>query len=195
MIVPSQDPNLLPPGPDPYAGPEPEPLGSYKHDGSRLHQAMAVEELVRANAESNDTMVRLVKSVRDETKARDRKVEALDKSVRQQRVLMYIGVFCVFILLTIAIVNAVNISSQRATSRQVQSTNELLLDCLNRQGQCGRWNAEQQALLLDEVKRYELTGFYCIRNNPADKDPNGKSFLACVNRLYPGGPQLKGAGE
>lgn len=173
---------------DPVAA---QPYGSYEHDGSRLHQAMAVEELVRANADSNETMIKLVKSVREETRARDRKVEALDKQVRQGRFLVILSIVCVLFLLLIAIINATNIAKQRETSRQVQATNSLLLDCLNRQGECGRWNAEQQALLLDEVKRYELTGFYCIRNNPQVKDPNGEAFLKCVNRLYPGGPQLQ----
>lgn len=156
-----------------------------------LRNALAIEELVRANADSNQTMLALVKGLREETKARDRKVEALDESVRQQKKLMVVAVIAVVILLMIAGVNAYNIAGQRATSHQVRDTNALLLDCLNREGRCGQFNAQQQALLLDEVKKYELTGFYCIRTNPADRDPAGEAFLKCMNRLYPGGPQLE----
>jgi hypothetical protein len=161
------------------------------HDGSHLHQALAIEELVRANANSNDTMIRLVQSVRDETKARDRKVDALEQSQKQMRVLTVVGIVAIFFLIAMAIFNATNVMATRDASHKVEQTNDLLLDCLNQQGDCGKWNARQQMYLLDEVKKYELTGFYCIRNNPADKDPKADAFLDCMNNLYPGGPQLQ----
>lgn len=164
---------------------------------SRLHSALAIEELVAANQASNRTMVDLVKGVQAETEARDRKVDALAKSQHLQRILSGLGVVCIVVVLILGIINLFALASTRQAAHrqaeiaeQVQRTNDTLLDCVNTTGQCGQLNQANQAKILDEVKKYELTGFYCIRNNPADKDPNGEKFLVCVNNLYPGGPQL-----
>jgi hypothetical protein len=170
-----------------------------KDRASRLHSALVVEELVAANNQSNNTMINLVETVRQETAARDRKVEALERSSHQMRLLMLIGIIALVGLLVLAGFNAINITQTRDAAHQqaaialsVQHTNDLLLDCLNSTGTCGQVNQQNQAKILDEVKKYELTGFYCIRNNPADSDPKGTEFLACMNKLYPGGPQLNG---
>lgn len=175
---------------DPESGEEPS---------SRLQNALAIEELVAANEASNRTMVDLVRNVQAETEARDRKVDALAKSQHMQRILSGLGVVCISLVLVLAIINAFELASTRRAAHkqamiaeQVQKTNDTLLDCLNTTGQCGQINSANQAKILDEVKKYELTGFYCIRNNPAIKDPNGEKFLKCVNELYPGGPQLNG---
>lgn len=178
-----------------------EPLNDHSDEdrASRLRSALVVEELVAANDASNRTMIGLVESVHKETAARDRKVDALERTTHQMRLLMLIGIIAIVGLLVLAVFNAINITSARqaahrqaAIAENVQHTNDLLLDCLNSTGTCGQVNQRNQAAILDEVKKYELTGFYCIRNNPADKDPKAEAFLKCMNQLYPGGPQLNG---
>lgn len=156
-----------------------------------------LEELVLANHESNATMIQLVETVRDETRARGRKVDALERNQRQLRGLSILGTVAVVALLVMAVFNAVSIQVTRQNaersaviSRNVDQTNSLLLDCLNSTGKCGQLNAQQQANLLNKVKQYELTGFYCARTNPLAVDPDGKNFLACMEKLYPGGPTL-----
>lgn len=152
--------------------------------------ASVIDELVSANMKSTATMHALVAEVRHETAARDRKIAVLEKNNRQTMYLIVmVGVVAV-LLLGLAIVNAVNINQARVQSNQIASINGTLLDCVNSTGECGRANATSQQRLLDSVKQYELTGFYCIRNNPAVKDPDGEAFLKCMERLYPGGPKL-----
>lgn len=164
---------------------------------SQLHNALAVEELIAANHESNRTMATLVKSVRDETAARDRKVEALEKSHRQVRwVIALVGVLIV-VLMTIGVFNAINLyksrqaqSNTRDIAAGVAANNRTLLDCVNMTGSCGQLNQQNQVRILDTVKKYELTVIYCARTHPSAQDPKGDAFLACVKKLYPGGPQL-----
>ncbi len=142
-------------------------------------------------------MLALVETVRRETEARDRKIAAMAHQQRQLRWAIVLVCVGITILLVVAAINATNIAANRKQADQialvaakVDRTNSLLLDCLNATGQCGKVNAEQQQRLLSEVKKYELTGFYCIRTNPADRDPRGEAFLKCMERLYPGGPTL-----
>ncbi len=168
------------------------------HDDARDRRAEAVEELARANSASNDTMVRLIEHVRKDTVAQNSKIEALNRQQRTLRILLgVIGVLTLLVLL-IAMYNVYNVTATRQTAKnmtdigaQVAQTNETLLDCLNSAGRCGQINAAQQRAILDEVKKYELTGFYCIRTNPQTKDPDGEDFLKCMQRLYPGGPLLQ----
>lgn len=159
----------------------------------------AIDELVAANHESNRTMAALVEHVRKETLARDRKIDALDRNQRTLRKLTVLGTVVAVALLVVGFINAFNIAmarrnaAQTATiARDVGETNRTLLDCLNSTGVCGKRNAQNQRKVLDEVKQYELTGFYCIRLNPATEDPNAEAFLKCMQRLYPGGPTLTG---
>lgn len=168
-------------------------------DNSKLHSALALEELIRANAESNDTMKNLVDHIQAETDARDRKIDELARNTRSMH-RMAIALACAMaILIGIAIINATNLAAGRknaartaAIAQDTRQTNETLLDCLNSRGKCGSYNAAQAALTLDEVKKYELTVIYCARTNPLTEDPKGVKFIACVERLYPGGPELNG---
>lgn len=168
------------------------PAETADEKASRLHSALAIEELVAANHESNKTMVALVEHVRRETEARDRKIDVLEKNNRQTRWLTYLVGGAMVILLTLAIVNAVNISATQKQEEQVSKLNSLLLDCVNSTGECGKRNAILQNQLLDQVKQYNLVGFYCARTNPLSTDPKGEKFLECMQRLYPGGPTLQG---
>lgn len=142
-----------------------------------------MDHLAEANAASNATMLNLVEEVRRETAARDRKVDALDRSLKQMRWLTVLLGVAIAMLLTLGVINAVNLNSNR-------DTNRVVLDCVNGVGTCGQVNRANQDRLLDEVKRYNLIGFFCIRNNPASEDPKAEKFVQCMNRLYPGGPQL-----
>lgn len=178
--------------------PSDEP-GDAEERTSRLHNALAMEELVSANARSQATMIKLVESVRAETKARDRKVDALAMAQKSAQRGQRIGIVALVCLLFMAVFNAFNVLETRHNAERsakiaddVKKTNSLLLDCVNSSGECGKWNAEQQRKTLDEIKKYELTGFYCIRNFPATADPDGEKFLTCMERLYPGGPKLNG---
>jgi hypothetical protein len=164
--------------------------------------AEAVEHLVAANEESNRTMTALVEGVRRETAARDRKVEALDKNLGQLRWVTVLVGAAILILLTIGVINAVNLSSARKSAKQTKdiatqaaAINQTLLDCVNSTGQCGQVNQANQAKILDTVKLYELTVLYCARTNPRDVDKSGDLFIACVNTLYPGGPQINRGGQ
>lgn len=166
---------------------------------SRLHEALALEELIRANAESSETMAALVESVHEETAARDRKLEQLAENNRQMHRLAWLLAAAMAVLMVMAVVNAVNISTARRSAsqtadiaRDARSTNQLLLDCLNATGSCGKQNAQAQKKILDEIKKYELTVIYCARTNPQQLDDSGSKFIACVDRLYPGGPDLNG---
>lgn len=164
-----------------------------------MHDALAVEELVAANHQSNQTMLDLMDHVRRETEARDRKVDVLEENNRQTRLLLFMVGGAVVVLILLAIFNAIGITSARrnaerttAIAANVDKTNQTLLDCINSRGQCGQVNAANQLELLDEVKKYNLVGFYCIRTNTAVKDPKAIAFQACMQRLYPGGPTLSG---
>lgn len=174
-------------------------MSDFDDDNIAVTSAMAIEELISANARSTQSMERLAKYVQEETEARDRKIEALGRNQHTLRWLVVVGTAATVVLLIVAIINAANISSQRrqaarqaAIAEQVAATNRFLLDCINSTGVCGKKNIVTQNRLLTEVKQYELTGFYCIRKNPAGKDPDAEEFLKCMNRLYPGGPQLQG---
>lgn len=168
-------------------------------DEEQRSAAVAVEELVSANVRSTETMQRLVEHIQAETEARDRKIEQLGRNQHTMRWLVVLGMAATAVLLVIAVFNANNLSSQRreakrqvAIAEQVALTNQFLLDCTNPTSACGKAGLASQDRLLGEVKKYELTGFYCIRNNPAGKDPDAEDFLKCMDRLYPGGPQLQG---
>ena len=160
----------------------------------------ALHALTQATMESNAAMTRLSTEVHHDTEARERKVELLEVAQRQTRKLLgLLGVILV-LLFVVAVINAGNIhrtrqnaAVTRAIAEDTQSTYKLLLDCLDqRNGQCGQRNAVRTRAILDEVKLYELTGFYCARTNPLIEDPRGERFLACMKRLYPGGPELSG---
>lgn len=154
--------------------------------------AVAIEDLVAANRESNRTMVALVEHVQRETAARDKKIAVIEHGNRMTRMLTYLLASAMIVVLALAVVNAYNLAATRKQADQLTQLNTFLLDCVNSTGECGRRNAEAQRQLLDKVKQYELTGFYCARNNPAIRDPEGDAFLACMKRLYPGGPTLEG---
>lgn len=164
---------------------------------SELRSSLAINELIAANEASNRTMTDLVDTVRSETKARDRKVDALDKNLHQMRLVTFLVAVTMVVLLALAVTNAFNLSAARKSAKQtkdiaaaVQTTNQTLLDCVNSTGVCGQVNSANQSKILDTVKQYELTVIYCARTNPANLDPKGDKFLVCVNKLYPGGPQL-----
>lgn len=157
---------------------------------SNLRNAMEFDSLVEANNESNRTMLALVNTVRAETAARDRKVDALDRNIRQMRLVIVMVAATIVVLLTIGVFNAINLNQTRESQHQVEALNQTVLDCVNGTGDCGRINAQNQDRVLNEVKKYNLIGFYCIRNNPATDDPQGADFLQCMARLYPGGPTL-----
>ncbi len=182
--------------PDPTESPWGGPSETeYRQDrAQRIQNAVAMEDLVAANQASNATMVGLIESVRKETAARDRKVDELDRNTKQLRKITIAAVIVCVLLLCMAFFNAYNVVGTRQIAERSDQTNDLLLDCLNSRGQCGQFNAQQQKQVLDEVKKYNLTGFYCIRNNPATEDPNAAKFVACMERLYPGGPKLNEPG-
>lgn len=152
----------------------------------------AIDDLIAANESSNRSMLALVESVRQETAARDRKIDVLEKNHRQMNYVMAAVCAAIAVMLALGTVNAINLASGRAQQEQIRQLNGVMLDCVNSTGACGQANAVQQARILDSVKQYELTGFYCLRNNPGTADPKGEAFLACMKRLYPGGPTLQG---
>ncbi|MET0698591.1 MAG: hypothetical protein ABWY93_02905 [Mycobacterium sp.] len=159
----------------------------------------AIQELIRANTASNNTMRQLIASVQAETRVRDRKVELLIATQRHVRNLMRTVIVVMALVLLVAGLNAYNINAGKRNAAQtaailerVNVNNGLLLDCLNRTGRCGQVNAEQERQVLNEVKRYELTVIYCARSNLQATDVANRLFLACINRLYPGGPALAG---
>lgn len=176
-----------------------DPVGGLS-DGERasaLHSALAVEELIAANNQSNKTMMNLVERVQDETAARDRKVEALERSHRQVRWVIVLAVILALFLIALGIINAVNLNSTRRSQSQVaqiaanaDQTNRTLLDCINARGACGQANAAAQRQVLNQVKLYDLTVIYCARTNPISVDADGTKFVACVKSLYPDGPTL-----
>jgi hypothetical protein len=167
---------------------QPAPDAEDGTNGASMTDAAAVEHLVAANQESNRTMMALVDGVRRETVARDRKVESLDKNFRQMQWVTVLVGAAILVMLVVGVFNAFNLAATR-------KTNHTLLDCVNSTGSCGQANQANQAKILDTVKLYELTVLYCARTNPRDVDPNGDKFIACVNTLYPGAPQLNRQGE
>jgi len=171
-----------------------EPIGANERHGV---EAEHVEALAAANAASNKTLINLVEKVAEDAYMRERKVELLDRGMRQTRKLLFMLGIGLLLLVTIATINAVNIASTRKNAavtaqaaRDAKATNDLLFGCFEPNSQCAKLNVQKQAELLNEIKKYELVALYCIRTNPGAEDPEGVAFLACVNRLYPGGPQL-----
>lgn len=180
----------------------PEQLPEDGERATRRESAVAIEELVTANAESNKTMLNLVNRVREETAARDRKVDALERTTRQMQWVIGSAAVLIAVLLVLAVFNAINLNETRKSQKTVaaiaestQETNRTLLDCVNSTGQCGQVNQANQAKILDTVKLYELTVIYCARTNPQNVDPMGNKFVACVSQLYPGGPTLDRKGQ
>jgi nitrogen fixation-related uncharacterized protein len=171
---------------------EPEPLPRARPDAAR-----EVDNLIAANAASNATLTRLVDKVREDAANRERKIELLEAESKQMRRIL-IGVsITAAALVVLALFNAITISQARHNAQQTAnaardaaSTNKLLLGCFTPESECSRLNAEQQKAFLNEIKKYELVGFYCLRTNTVTEDPNGTKLTACINRLYPGGPQL-----
>ena len=166
---------------------------------ARLDAAREVERLVAANAASNATMTRLVDKVRIDAEKRERKIELLERESKQMKRLLAMVGAAIAILLIVEFFNAYNVSQARKhgqyianAARDAAATNTLLLGCFQPDSECSKRNAEQQKKILDEIKLYELTALYCLRINTAQEDPNGSEFLACVKRLYPTGPTLKG---
>lgn len=174
--------------------PEPDPAARAR---PRREPLDPVERLVSANAESNATMRSLVERVREDAHMRERKIDLLEDGLHQtRRLLLLVGVVLVLIL-GIGIINAVNIGQGRRNAeatarvaRDAQATYALLLGCLDATSPCGRANAETTKQALDKIKQYELIIIYCARSNPRDKDEDGTAFIACINRLFPGGPSL-----
>lgn len=192
----TSDENSPEPGPEPTS---PEPTAPTGRRHYRGDPADAVERLVRANVASNDTMRTLVEKVRQDAHARERKIDLLEEGLRKTRHLFWLVAIAVALMIGIGIINATMIQQARrnaaitaAVARDSQATYALLLDCLNTQGECGKRNATQTKALLDEIKRYELTVIYCARTNPQPLDADGSKFVACIDRLYPGGPALNG---
>lgn len=164
----------------------------------RLEAVDQVEQLARANEASNATLLRLVERVQQDAKMRQRKVDLLEEGQRQQHKLMILVAAVLIMMVVVGVINAINIYDTRrnaaavaATAKDAQRTYKLLLGCLDVNEPCGKNGAERTKESLEEIKRYELTGFYCARTNPVAVDPSGDKFLECMNRLYPGGPQLK----
>lgn len=163
-----------------------------------LPYADSVDDLVRANTESNATMLALVASVQAEAEANSHKVDLLENGQRQTRRLLVMVSVLLIVMVLLGIANAINISSTRHNAavtadaaRDANGTYALLLGCLNPDGDCAKRGAAQNRATLDEVKLYELTVLYCARINPAIADPQGADFLECAKRLYPTGPTLK----
>lgn len=166
------------------------------HD-TRIAAAAQVEALAQATARSNKTMLDLVERVRHDAEAHERKVDLLAAGLRQTtRVLWLLAVVLVAVL-AMAFINFATIAEAKRNgavtaqaARDAQSTYKLLYGCFEPNSQCSKVNAAKQKTALDEIKKYELTALYCLRTNPGADDPRGDKFIACLNTLYPGGPQL-----
>lgn len=158
-----------------------------------------IERLVAANAESTETMRALVEKVREDAHLRERKVDLLEAGLHQtRRLLLLVGAVLVLVL-GIGVINAVNIGQGRRNAeatarvaRDAEATYALLYGCLDASGPCGRANAARTKEALDKIKQYELVVIYCARTNPQPIDDDGKKFIACIDRLFPGGPKLPG---
>lgn len=167
------------------------------HVGRRPDSLDAVERLVRANVESNDTMRDLVERVRHDSHMRERKIDLLEDGLRQTRQLLLMVGTAIVILVIVGLINATMIFQARrnaavtaGVARDAQATYSLLLDCLNVTGECGKRNVAQTKAALDEIKKYELVVMYCARTNPQPVDQDGSKFVLCVDGMYPGGPEL-----
>jgi len=163
----------------------------------RAAAAAQVEALAQANAQSNKTLRSLVEKVRDDAYMREKKVDLLEVGLKQTTRVMWLVAVVLALIFSMAIVNFNNVSAARRNAevtanvaRNAQATNELLYGCLRPDTECSRSNQDAQRKILDEIKKYELTALYCLRINPGAEDPRGDEFIACINRLYPGGPQL-----
>jgi len=156
-----------------------------------------MERLVQANAESNETMHSLIERVRDDAKMRERKIDLLEDGLHRTRQVLGLVALALLVLLIVGGINAVNINNGRknldatgAVAKQAAATYALLYGCIDSTGECGKRNAENTKEALDKIKQYELVVIYCARSNPRDRDEDGAKFLACIVKLYPGGPTL-----
>lgn len=156
-----------------------------------------VEKLAAANDASNKTLLNLVQRVAEDARIREKKVQMLDAGMKQTRMLLIMLGIGLILLVGLGIANFANIAEARRNAEVVahaakdaKGTYDLLYGCFQPDSDCAKRSAQQQKVSLDEIKKYELTGFYCARTNPAVADPNGDAFIECMNRLYPGGPQL-----
>lgn len=91
--------------------------------GERMRNSQAIEDLVAANASSNETMLALVESVRKETAARDRKIDVLEKNHRQMNYLVLAVCAAVVLMLGLGIANAFNIATTRKQQGEIKQYN------------------------------------------------------------------------
>lgn len=156
-----------------------------------------MERLIRANTESNETMHTLIERVRQDAQMRERKIDLLEDGLHRTRQLLLLVGVALVLLLGIAGVNAIaiqqgrkNLAATAEVAQQAKDTYALLYGCIDATGECGRQNAAKTKEALDKIKQYEVIVIFCARSNPRDGDEDGTKFLACVERLYPGGPTL-----
>jgi hypothetical protein len=163
----------------------------------------AINALVDANDRSAAAMMGLVSQVQRDAELRERKVDLLERSHRDMKRLLLLVAAGLVVILSLGLTNAVNLYNARRNAaitagiaRNAASTNALLYDCLNSQGECGKRNAAEQKRLLAEISRYELVLAHCDRITPANTDPNGDRLTECVDRVFgPNGVTLKGVNE
>lgn len=160
-------------------------------------QRSTVGDLVAANERSASAVMGLVSEVRRDADLRDRKIDLLERSHQDMKRLMILVAAGLLIILILGVTNMVNLSNARRNAavtadiaKDARSTNGLLYDCLNSQGECGRRNTEANKKVLDEIKRYELVLKHCDRIT-ALPDPDGDKLLACVRHYYRDGPTLR----
>ena len=117
-----------------------------------------LEKLANANSESNATMLSLLTGVQADSATHSRKVELLEAGQKRTRQLLVMVAVALALMTIIGIANAINIYEARRnaaiaarTAENAAGTYNLLLDCLNPEGECGKRNAKQSRAFLDEI--------------------------------------------
>lgn len=100
--------------------------------------------------------------------------------------LLYVMVPAVVLLVLMAVSNFVLLSRINSAARAANSTNDLLLGCLQPSTPCAEENRKSTAAVLDQIRQTQFAIALCQRLNPIDKDPDGSGVVRCVQQYYPG---------
>jgi hypothetical protein len=100
--------------------------------------------------------------------------------------LLYVLIPAVVLLVLLAITNFVLLARINSAARAANSTNELLLGCFLPDTKCSQENQKTTAAAMDQIRQTQFAIALCQRQNPVDKDPDGRGLVRCVQAYYPG---------
>lgn len=145
----------------------------------------AVNSLTEANARLGEIQQALIAAVTRDAALRTQKIQTIENTNAQIGKALYGLVAMFVVVMTLAIVNAFNLNEARATGRNAQQTQTLLVNCLTPGTECAKRSQAAQQAQLAQIRSTSLVIAICQRRFPLVEDPEGKGFILCVQDYYP----------